>query len=227
MPHTSSALRKASASLCEEIDNLRQERKTAVERRCYLQSRGNAEEANTVAQRIKCIDEEVEKLHRAAKDQLIRGTADTLTQQAALLQLANDDRVQNRTNMATKMEKHLAEMRQMLAIDQEFDCVANQTINVLDVSARRLDSGNASSSAGVAAGEASSSSTNIANEQKQADESQESTSHVTPEAVMLVDKASSAGVAAGEASSPSTSIAKEQKKGRSIVGDMPKLQQDV
>ena len=44
-------MRKASAVLCEQIDKLRQERKTAVERRCYLQSHGKEEEAKAVIQR--------------------------------------------------------------------------------------------------------------------------------------------------------------------------------
>ena len=50
MPNISPEMRKASAVLCEQIDKLRQERKMAVERRCYLQSHGK-EEAKAVIQR--------------------------------------------------------------------------------------------------------------------------------------------------------------------------------
>ena len=39
------ALRQAAPELCEQMDELREERKRAVERRCYLSSSGQEEEA--------------------------------------------------------------------------------------------------------------------------------------------------------------------------------------
>ena len=64
----SSAMRKAAPDLCRQIDNLRVERKRAVERRWYLNSSGKEEEeAAAVQQRITEIDAELATLHARAK----------------------------------------------------------------------------------------------------------------------------------------------------------------
>ena len=59
----SSAMRKAAPELCRQMDNLRVERKRAIERRCYLNSSGQEEEVAAVQQRITEIDAELATLH--------------------------------------------------------------------------------------------------------------------------------------------------------------------
>ena len=81
MPYVTTAMRVAAPELCEQMDGLRKERKTAVERRCYMNTIGNNEAAAEVQQRIEALDAEVSKLHAAAKDQLLKGISTNLSQQ--------------------------------------------------------------------------------------------------------------------------------------------------
>ena len=131
MPKISPEMRKASAVLCEHMDELRKERKTAVERRCYLQSIGKEEEASAVLQRIAAIDAEVGKLHAAAKRQLLLGIGTDLTQGAALLQVATSDHQKIRTSAIEKTERYVEEMRQLMASDKELDCAFEESVGTM------------------------------------------------------------------------------------------------
>ena len=81
-------MRHAAPEICGQLDKLRKERRSAADRYYYLCNNGKVDEANVVQQRMDAIDAEITMLHAAAKHQMLTGTATTLSQQAALLQLA-------------------------------------------------------------------------------------------------------------------------------------------
>ena len=132
------ALRQAAPELCGQMDGLRKERKTAVERRCWLTTTGKEDEVVTVQQRIDAIDAEVATLHAAAKEQILKGTATNLSQQAALLDLVDSDRKTLRSTIKEKIERNAEELKELLAADADMDCAVEQSISAMNAAARQI-----------------------------------------------------------------------------------------
>ena len=99
---------------------------------------GKEVEAAEELQRIKEIDATIAPLLAAAKEQLLKGTANDLSQQAALLQVATSDRQQIRATISEKIEQHAEEMRQLIAADRDLDCAVEQSMHTMDAAARQI-----------------------------------------------------------------------------------------
>ena len=131
-------LRDAAPDLCEQIDDLRKNRRSSLNRHSYLKNGGKEVEAAEELQRIKEIDATIAPLLAAAKEQLLKGTANDLSQQAALLQVATSDRQQIRATISEKIEQHAEEMRQLIEADRDLDCAVEQSMHTMDAAARQI-----------------------------------------------------------------------------------------
>ena len=98
-------MRKAAPELSREMDELRKERKTLVERRCYVTTAG-VERGDAVQQRIADIDAKVTALYARAKEQLVTVTAKDLTIGASTLRFATNESKAVRDFIAQETKRH-------------------------------------------------------------------------------------------------------------------------
>ena len=135
------AMRKAAPDLCRQIDKLREERKRCVERRCYWHSVGKEEDAAEVQERITEIEAEFATLHAQAKEQLITGIANDLSQEATLLQVATLDAKTIRGSMSEENQRHNEAMLKLIAQQEELDGAFIGACNAMEGAAEKLTDG--------------------------------------------------------------------------------------
>ena len=135
------AMRKAAPELCQEMDQLRAERKSASERRWYLNSTGAEEEAAAQQQRITEIDAEVAALHARAKEQLLTGIAKDLSQGATLLQVATMDAETIRGSIVQETQRQGEAMMKLVAQQGQLDIAFREAISTMEGAAENLTDG--------------------------------------------------------------------------------------
>ena len=130
------SMRQAAPELCQQMDQLRVERKCAVERRCYLSSSGKEEEAAAQQQRITEIDAEVAALHARAKQQLLTGVASNLAHGATMLQDAMMQAGSLRVCMLAETQRHREAMAKLAAKQEDLDPAFQKAIRTMHESGR-------------------------------------------------------------------------------------------
>ena len=134
-------MRKAAPELCQQMDKLRKERKTALERCWYLHSIGKEEDAAEVQQRIDAIDAEVGNLHAAAKQQMIDGVTKTLKQESDVLYFTTLESKTIRESMSEENKRHHEAVAALIAKQQGLDSQYDGVYTAMDEAADDLIDG--------------------------------------------------------------------------------------
>ena len=141
MPYVSPAMRVAAPEICEQLDNLRKERKTARERRWYLNTAGKEEEAAAVQQRVTEIDAGVATLHAQAKEQLLAGVAKDITAGAASLRCAANTSVALADSLAEENKRHSDAVATIVHLQKSVGSKFSDTVNTMEAAAGSLTDG--------------------------------------------------------------------------------------
>ena len=134
MPYLTPVMRKAAPELCREMDELRKERKTLVERRCYVTTAG-VEGGDAVQQRIADIDAKVTALYARAKEQLVTGIAKDLTIGASTLRIATNESKAVRDSIAQEAKRHSDAMLTLIALQEKSGVTFRDAVKTMEAAA--------------------------------------------------------------------------------------------
>ena len=99
-------LRQAAPDLCNQIEELRKERRAECRRHHYLSTNGREDEAKAVLTRVATIDEGVVKLHAAARQKIVDRVADLMNCKAGVLQRVSTEIDKTVDTVAEENERH-------------------------------------------------------------------------------------------------------------------------
>ena len=137
MPYLTPVMRKAAPELSREMDELRKERKTLVERRCYVTTAG-VEGGDAVQQRIADIDAKVTALYARAKEQLVTGIANDLTIGASTLRIATNESKAVRDFIAQETKRHSDAMLTLIALQEKSGATLRDAVKTIEGAAENL-----------------------------------------------------------------------------------------
>ena len=104
-------MRQAAPDECQQIDELRKERKAVFSRHLYLKNLGKQVEADEVLLRIAAIDAKTMPLHAAAKQKMLEGISEGLARDATVLQNVAKDIEKAGDAMAEENSRHMRRWR--------------------------------------------------------------------------------------------------------------------
>ena len=136
-------MRKAAPELCRQMDTLREERKKAVEHRCYFNTKGKEEEATATQQRIEEIDKKVATLHAQAKEQLLTGVAKDVKKAAVHLRCAANSAEALRDSIDKEAKRHSDALAMIthLHLHKGVGASFHNAVKTLEVAAENLTDG--------------------------------------------------------------------------------------
>ena len=135
------AMRRAAPELCQQMEELRGERKLASERRWYLNSAGKKKEADAEQRRITEIDAEVASLHSQAKEQLIAGVAKDISQGAASLRCAASDSATLSNSLEQENKRHSDAVAKIVHLQKSVGSKFSDAVNTMEAAAGTLTDG--------------------------------------------------------------------------------------
>ena len=133
------AMSKAAPELCQQMDELRKERKPLCERHSYLG--GGEGEAASLKQRIEDIDAKVATLHAQAKEQLVTGIATDLSQGAADLRCASRTTADLANSLADENKRHSEAVATIAHLQRCVGLKINDAVDTMDAAAGALANG--------------------------------------------------------------------------------------
>ena len=140
-------MREAAPDLCKQIDVLRKDRRTELNRHSYLKNSGKEVEADEALQKIAAIDDQIAPLHAAAKQKLIEGVATGLKEGSVELRNAARTNTDISHSLDEEIKRHSEAVKTLTHMQRCVGGRMNDAADAMYKAAVALEPGAGSSSA--------------------------------------------------------------------------------